>query len=370
MRVLILSITAGQGHHATGQAIQSELLSRGHACEMLDTFSYISPLIKESIARGYLLAASRTPNMYGRVYRMGEKLENSSVKQSFGEFANGIFASKLQRYIEEYQPDALVCTHVFSAQVVTQLSLEQHIPSFGIVTDFTMHPFWEETDLDYYVLANARLKLAATKKGLFEEKLLDFGIPIHQKFRQKRSQKEAREVLGIEDKNTMLVMSGSMGYGHVARIVEKLDRLPMDFQILSVCGNNHQAQKKIDRLKSHKKIYNYGFVDNVEVMMDAADCILTKPGGLTVSEALAKELPMILMDPIPGQEERNLEFLLNNGLAMHITQTFPVDEAVYHMLCDPEGLQRQKSLIRCYARPNAASDLADFIEGEAEKGNQ
>lgn len=370
MKVLILSITAGQGHHATGQAIQSEILSRGHGCEMLDTFSYISPLIKESIARGYLLAASHTPNVYGKVYRMGEKLENSSVKQTVGEFANGIFASKLQHYIEEYQPDALVCTHVFAAQVVTQLSLEKEIPSFGIVTDFTMHPFWEETDLDYYILANARLKLAATKKGLFEEKLLDFGIPIHQKFRQKISQKEAREALGIENIHTILVMSGSMGYGHVAQIVEQLDRLPMDFQILSVCGNNRQAKKKIDRLVSHKKIYNYGFVDNVEIMMDAAECIVTKPGGLTVSEALAKELPMILMDPIPGQEERNLEFLLNNGLAMHITPTFPIDEAVYHMFSDPEGLERQKSLIRYFGRPNAASDLADFIEAQVQKGTK
>ena len=108
-----------------------------------------------------------------------------------------------------------------------------------------------------------------------------------------------------------------MGYGDLESSIMDLDMVDMDFQIISVCGNNKTLKKKIDQLVLRKRIYNFGFVDNIDIIMDAADCIITKPGGLTTSESLAKRIPMILINPIPGQEERNMEFLLNNGLGHH-----------------------------------------------------
>ena len=174
------------------------------------------------------------------------------------------------------------------------------------MTDFTIHPFWEDADLDYYVTANELLNHQASKKGIDTSKILPIGIPIHPKFGKKMDKLEARNILGIEDKPTILIMSGSMGYGNLETIITDMDTMDMDFQIISICGNNKNLKE--DRWDDNKeKVYNYGFTDKVDIIMDAADCIVTKPGGLTTSESLAKGLPMIIINPIPGQEERNLQ---------------------------------------------------------------
>ncbi|MGI6140720.1 MAG: MGDG synthase family glycosyltransferase, partial [Caldicoprobacterales bacterium] len=282
MKVLFLSVTAGQGHNQTGKAAMECLLENNVECVMLDTFEYINPFLKESISQGYLISTRFSPSLYGRMYRLAEKLEKNNIKMSVSKFTSSIWAKKLTTYIEEYKPDVIVCTHIFSAQILTQI-LQKGIPArtIGIVTDFTIHPFWEDTRLDYYIIANELLTRQAVKKGLPEERLKPFGIPIFRKFAEKMPAEQARTELNIENKDTILVMSGSMGYGNVTGIIKQLDSLNMDFQIMSVCGNNKTLKEKIDEMTLNKKVYNYGFVENVDVMMDAANCIITKPGGLT-----------------------------------------------------------------------------------------
>ena len=135
----------------------------------------------------------------------------------------------------------------------------------------------------------------------------------------------------------------------------------MDLQIISVCGSNKSLKKKIEKAKTNNKIYNFGFVDNVDVLMDASDCIVTKPGGLTVSESLAKCLPMLLVNPIPGQEDRNVEYLLNNGLAMKVSDRFPVDETVYQLLCDGWRRKHLEQMMKEAGKPNSSSDFVKLI---------
>lgn len=152
-----------------------------------------------------------------------------------------------------------------------------------------------------------------------------------------------------------------MGYGDIESVIMDMDAMDMDFQIVSICGNNKNLKKKIDQMVTRKRIYNFGFVDNVDIIMDGSDCIVTKPGGLTTSESLAKKIPMILINPIPGQEERNMEFLLNNGLAIMTTETYPVDEAIYQLMSSP---WRKKFLVQTaeiVGKPNAARDLGEHI---------
>jgi len=362
MKVLFLSVTAGQGHNQTGKAAMDFLIENNVECEMLDTFEYINPMLKKSISQGYLISTKFSPALYGRMYRLAEKLENNNIKMSVSKLINSIYAKKLVTYIEEYQPDVIVCTHIFAAQILTEIKdIGLNARTIGIVTDYTIHPFWEETDLDYYVIANELLTRQAVKKGLPEERLLPIGIPIFRKFAKRMPVEEARAALNIENKDTILVMSGSMGYGKVTKIIKDLDELDKDFQIISVCGNNEALKQKIDEMELQKKVYNFGFVNNVDIMMDAANCIITKPGGLTVSECMAKNLPMAIVNPIPGQEDRNAEFLLNNGLAMKISKTYPIDEAVYRLLSKDDQLQAMINRIKDIARPNASEDLCKFI---------
>ena len=176
-----------------------------------------------------------------------------------------------------------------------------------------------------------------------------------------RDKKEARKELGLEDKDTVLVMSGSMGFGNVLEEIKELDRLNLDYQIVTICGNNKKLKSQIDKLEMKKTIYNYGYVNNVDIFMDAADCIVTKPGGLTTSEALAKGLPMIMNNPVPGQEDRNVEFLLNAGAAMKVSKTFPIDDAIYNLFINKERRKNLDGSIKSLQKPDSTMDLVNFI---------
>ncbi len=362
MRALFLSVTAGHGHHSAAKAVIANLEERGVECAMLDTFEYITPILSESIAKVNSISTRFTPSVYGNLYRLAEKKEKNNAKFSISKIINSILSKKLIKYIKEFQPDVVVCTHVFAAQIVTALNKRNLVANtIGIISDFTVHPFWEDTDLDYYVTASELLNHQIIRKGIPFEKVKATGIPVHAKFSDKIDRLEARRLLGIEDKTTIFVMSGGTGHGNVFEFICKLDKLGLDFQVISVCGNNKRLKNKIDKFESRKKIYNYGYVDNVDVIMDASNCIVTKPGGLTVSESLAKGLPIILINPIPGQENRNVEFLLNNGLAIKTSPTFPLDEAVFQLMFNDYRQKNLQELIKNIGKPNSSKELGEFI---------
>ena len=366
MKVLVLSVSTGQGHHATGKAIVKYIEEKGHQAKMVDAYRYINPALSESISKSYLMSTKYTPTVYGTFYRLAEKCDMTEKKVSLSRMANHIMSKAFASCITEYEPDVIVCTHVMAVQLLDAMrehDLDSRIKTVGIITDFTIHPYWEDTYLDYYITASELLNNQIRKKKIPLEKVRPFGIPIDEKFAQKITKREAREKLGIADKDTVLVMSGSMGYGNVIKHIRALDKLDMDFQMLIVCGNNKSLKKRMEELVTEKQVKIYGFVDNVDVMMDAADCIVTKPGGLSVSESLAKGLPMILMNPIPGQEDRNLEFLLNNGLGQFITETYPVDEAVFQLYHNSWRQENMSGEIRSFGKPYATRDLCEFILG-------
>ncbi len=362
MKLLILSITTGQGHHQTGKAITTYMEQNGHEVTQLDCYEYFSPAIKEALSNGYLLSTKYSPKLYGKFYRLAEKMERKSSNTVLLQITNSIFHKKMEKFLEDYKPDVVVCTHVYAALLMTYLKDHgTEYPTLGVITDFKVHPHWEVTKLDYYVLPNEYLIPSMMKKGFQKEQLLPFGIPIFEKFRTKADKKTAREQLSFDDIPTILVMSGSMGYGNIAKMIKNIDSVDQNFQIITVCGNNKKLKKKIDKATYQHKVYNFGFVDNVDKLMDAADCIITKPGGLTVSESLAKELPMAIFKPIPGQEERNLEFLLNFGACMKISKTSPVDEVISQLFMDHRKIDVMLPNIRLIQKPASTQMLCEHI---------
>lgn len=369
MRVLTLSITTGQGHNQVAKTLCEYLEESGAETMVLDALEYINPMLKESVSRGYLMSTKHAPKIYGKFYRLAEKRDIESKEGRLGRLTNSILSRKLIKFINDYAPDVIVCTHVFAALLIKHVGdkLNEDIRTVGIVTDFTIHPYWEDTVLDYYVVANHLLVNQAIKKGIKREKIITTGIPIHPKFATKQEKTEARRKLNIEDKPTVLVMSGSMGYGKIGKMIKKLDELELDFQIISVCGYNDKLKCQIDKIAFHRPIYNYGFSNQIDLFMDAADCIITKPGGLTTSEALAKGVPMIMANPIPGQEDRNMEFLLNNGAAMKISSTFPVDEAIFQLFTNEARKETLKEVVSELGRPNSMMDFVGLIMDIAEE---
>jgi len=363
MKVLILSVKAGFGHHSTAQAIINYFDEKDVQCTMLDTFEYINPVLADSIDNGYLFSTKYIPEIYGKAYDKLDGRVQKWDKHSIVAILSKLVSNKLKDYVMDFEPDIIIGTHSYACMLMTYLKEKEIVscPLIGIVTDFTVHPFWESTELDYYVTADSLLDNQMRKKGIDSSKILPFGIPIKSKFSQKIEKSEARRILEIEDKTTILLMMGSMGFGNVQKDIEEIDDLGLDFQLLCVCGKNEKLYKDIESRQWKKKIIPYRFVDNVDVMMDASDCIITKPGGLTTSELLAKKLPAIIMNPIRGQEDRNMEFLVNNGAAIMVTETFGIDEALFQIIKNKNRLNLLRESISYLGKPDSTKNLCEFI---------
>lgn len=364
MRVLFLSVPTGHGHHQACRALEDYFADiDGVECKTIDVVDNVQPLFAEWLSDAYLLSTKVTPKVYGKFYDMAEKRDYS--KESFmSKVVKTILNKKLFRVLKDYKPDVIVASHLFSAIAISYLKSKYPLKAkmVAIITDFTVHPYWEDVDIDYYVTATELLDYQTMKKGFPPERVKSFGIPISPKFSKSIPKEEARRELGIEDKFTVLLMMGSMGYGtDTMQNIKRLDALEDDLQLITVCGNNKKLKRQIDNMEKKKKIINYGFTNNVDLLMDAADCIITKPGGLSTSEALAKGLPIILLDPIPGQEDRNKEFMLNNGLAMSISETFTVDEAIYQLMHYPHKLNQLKENIKFASKPDSAKEMGEFL---------
>ncbi len=362
MKVLIFSLSTGQGHNSASEAIKNYLIENNAECKIVDAYKDISKFLGQSVEKGYLVSTKHVPVLYGKIYRSLEK--NDKADKTFIPISipNTLVVSKCIDIAKKYKADVIIAPHVFTALLLPEIKREMpDIKTIGIVTDFTIHPYWVNTDLDFYVTASHLLTHQCIEHGISEEKILPFGIPIRKQFSKSISKSEARKNLGIENRDTIMIMMGSMGYGNVADTVKEIDKLKLDFQILCVCGNNERIRKKLETLETAHTKYIYGFVDNVNEMMDAADFLVTKPGGLSTSESLAKGLPMILCNPIPGHEHRNIEFLVNNGLAVAVTDTYPIDEAVYQLMSNEWKRINGQEAIKYVGKPNAAKALGDFI---------
>ena len=362
MKAIILTMSTGNGHHIASNSIKENLLSKGVDAIVIDAYKYFSRSLSKLIEKGYVWSAKYIPYMYGKFYDSIEK-HNPDSKLSWSRFCNGLVASKFGKYISKQNPDIVISTHPLAAVLMTTYKKKKLVntKTIGIVTDFCILPYWDMADMDYFVTANDDVKYMLMKKGIDSHKILPYGIPINEKFSKKIPKEEARKMLGIEDKTTLFIMSGSMGFGDTERYISTLDHMNADFQIISVCGSNKSMKNRIDQMVTSKKIYNFGYVDTVDVIMDASDIMITKPGGLSASEAISKNLPMILINPIPGQEDRNKEYLINSGMATGVSQNLPIDVLVYMLLSNEEKKNQIIKMQQLSGKANSSETIGNFI---------
>ncbi len=369
MKILILSVTAGEGHNSTAKALREEFERMGTECTVLDTFQYISPPLAKFLSEGYLLVTEKARHAYKVGYRLAEKRRGS--EKAVTHLVDMAFAGDIVDFINSDDYGVILFTHPFAGMILDYLKETKmlSLPTVGILTDFTFHPYWENCTRNDYVITPAEgVLLQGLRKGFRPEQILPYGIPIRPDFLTNTPKAEAREKLGLDpDTTTILIMGGSMGYGNLGQTVEQIDSISygQDFQMVVVCGNNADAKAEIDGLtatgKLHHRVLTTGFVNYVSLLMDAADCIVTKPGGLTTSESLTKGLPMVIVNPIPGQEQRNTEFLLNNGAACAASKTCPIDECLYQLLTSPERLDAMGQCVRALSKTGATERVCRFV---------
>lgn len=346
MDILFLSISMGAGHLKAAEALNEYVKGRyPHSRTLIvDTFKYISPAVHKFFVDGYLGLIRHKPAIYSMLYKMSEQSSNVNILSML---ISRMLALKIERLIEEFHPSIIVCTHPFPLQMVSCLKAANkiNVPLVAVFTDYANHPFWLQDNVDAYVVGHEKIKKDMIAQGILPGRVLSCGIPVSPRFLKTTSKKTARKNLGLYDKFTLLIMGGSLGFGEIEKtLLALINNFYENLQIIVVTGKNHKLKNRLDILNKNNriKLLILGYTDNVSELMDASDILITKPGGMTVTEALVKGLPMIIASTIPGQEERNADFLINSGVALRTADTDTLISVIDDLIKNPEKINNMK----------------------------
>ena len=369
---MILSLATGEGHNSSARALAEECRARGDECTVLDAYRATSLFAFGIVRMAYALASGPMYREYGFFYRYSENQVGNRFYAALARFHNGNLARRMKKVIEREKPDAVLYTHVFCGQILEALRRRGQltVPAVGVLTDFTVHPRWERfPSLGALIAPHEDIAKIALSRGYAADRLYSLGIPIHPKYKTRRSKEEAKRLLGFpSDERIVLLMGGSMAYGATAKYVKEADKASLPFRILSVSGRNKKKFKKIANLKTRHPLTAIGFSDQVELLMDAADLLVTKPGGLSSAEALSRGLPMILTEPIPGHEVRNGEFLAAHGAALPLSHPRDLGAMIDRLLENAEELERLSRSAEAIGCPRAAEEIVALAHRLCEEG--
>lgn len=322
MKVLILSCSTGEGHNAAGTAVRQALIRRGHEAQMMDPMIFGGERTRHNVSQAYIDTVKYTPWFFRFIYWVGSEITNAD-RLSPVYWANSLLADRLDLYIKKNEFDAVVCSHLYPAEIVSYLKNKGRYdkPFISIGTDYTLIPFWEETSCDAFVIPHRDCEAQYISRGIPEEKLFPTGIPVRQGFYEALAitQEEARKELGLPTSGSIvLVMSGSMGYGNVVEAVRKMDStLEADEFAVVICGTNKKLEEDLRKhFPKSPQIRIVGYSKKIALYMRASDLIFTKPGGITSTEAAFMELPIVHSAPIPGCEEANRDFFRGHGMSV------------------------------------------------------
>lgn len=367
MKVLLVTTPLGQGHNAVAQALGHHFRAQGIECVIMDMYEYVDPILKEIISKGFLLSMKSATYLKAVVSELYDLNEKRDMNWEFflSRFTNALLASELKKFITSYQPDLTICTQVYAAQVVDILKEKKAIETLcvGIVTDYTVQTYWSDVEyFEYINVPSERLAYQLAERGIEAARILNFGMPIEEKFAKKVPKESACEELGlVKGLKTVLIMGGGTGLGNIEKYVEEIDQQKLNLQILVVCGKNERLYRKLKDGIYKKPTKVFGYVNNMEILMAAADCMVSKPGGISTAEALAVGVPLIMVDSLPGVEERNVEFLLNNGGAILASKTYSLTEAIMLLFEHEERRRNLQEGMATLARPEATKQLCEFL---------
>lgn len=349
------------------QAIKTTLESSNWAvAEIVDFMagenSYLNTLVKEF----YLKMIDVFPDMYDLLYRISQMpLPGSEVQNLMAK----IMKRSMFKLILEHRPDAIICTHPFPCGAAAYLKQTHRIsiPLVGVITDFAIHRLWCYNETNLYFVATSKLKHELSLQGIKQTRIHASGIPIDPKFSHLPAtvdQTPLRQTLGFCNNHPIiLIMGGGLGLGDLKQAVLAIDSLPLPLNLVVVTGRNAALRRtllaKAQDLTHPAKVI--GYTRHVPELMAAADLLITKPGALTISEALSMHLPMLFYQAIPGQETENAAYLSQTGAACWVQHNDNLASAVYELLTQPERLRSMQEMTSLLARPTAAQTIATTV---------
>jgi processive 1,2-diacylglycerol beta-glucosyltransferase len=373
VRVLIATVTAGGGHLQAAAALDEAWTTAYPSDEVkrVDLLDLVPKVQRKFYAEGYVKLIAHAPELYELFFNRTDNpkrlRELSTLRRRFAEHTN----RKFVRLVNQFKPDVVLCTHFLPLEVLG--SLENRTPSTRaaessarhhpyvvcVVTDFEAHALWMEPGVDLYCVAAEETKARLVARKVNAESVVVTGIPIGGRFSQPIDAAVVRRRRGLrDDLPTVLVLGGGFGMGPVAEILESLDSIESEFQIVVVAGRNADLRRELAVHDRRHPTHVLGFVTNMHEMMAVADLIVTKPGGLTTAEALALGKPLCILNPIPGQEAANSDFLLERGAAAKVNRVEDLPFRVGRLLGSPK-LKEMAACARALGRPDAAAAVCE-----------
>lgn len=371
MKLLILSASAGAGHLRAAQALEaacremrSDIEIRNH-----DTLDFTPKIFKKWYAQSYLQTVNHIPKVWGYFYEYYDRKSGTSKTAKVMRILDRFNAGSLYKLVDEFKPDRILTTHFLPSNVLLSSRRKERfsLPPVSVcVTDYDIHFFWIHQDVTRWYVGSEEVRWQVHRKGIPLDRIVVAGIPIHPVFSKERTRAAAAAAAGLDaSMPTVLVLSGGFGVGHVADTVAEVMKAPGDFQVAVVCGKNEDLKKQLMALKppSGKRLEVRGFVTDMENYLTAADFVVTKPGGLSVSEAIARGCPIVAYAPIPGQEERNCDYLMESGAAVKAKDPATLEFKIRLLLTDEAVRRRMAEAARRIARPRAAYDIIGLESG-------
>ncbi len=366
MRVLILTCNTGEGHNSAARAIKEVFDEHNIYCEIADSLAFLSKKASTFISKWHVRLYKKAPVIFGLGYKAAEYTDSRHMRSMLYDIiCKG--ARKLISKVEKDNFDTVICTHPFSATTLTRavkkygLKLDK---TYFIATDYTCSPGVSSGSLDYYIIPHSSLAGDFISRGIPAEKLFPAGIPVSRRVHTPLSKEESKKELSIpQNKRVILLMCGSMGCGPMKLIARKLSHILKDDEYLVViCGSNHRLYQKLRELEDPGSVRILGFTRNVPLYMNSADLLLSKPGGLSTTEAAENHLPMILIDAVAGCETHNMDFWVNNEMAQTRDTADELCSLVRNLMDNPHELSRMSQNLSDGFSGSAAERIFSFIQ--------
>jgi processive 1,2-diacylglycerol beta-glucosyltransferase len=372
-KVLLLSVSSGSGHTRAAEAIEKGFNEArddtGFVGEVrhVDTLQFTNRVFRHLYSKAYIDVVNKLPEVSGWFYdRLDKPWKNERRRLALDKLNTRPFIKLLR----DYQPDMIICTHFLPAEIVSWLKAKERIASRQaiIVTDFDVHAMWLCHHYEHYFVAIDEARAYLEALSIPKSRITVSGIPIDPIFTLPKDKREMRHKHGLApDRTTILLSAGGFGVGSLERLISSLIPLQHPAQIVAVCGRNEDLKERVSKLaveinaRTTLMVKPIGYTNEMDEFMAASDLVLGKPGGLTTSEALAKGLVLVIANPIPGQEERNSDHLIEAGVAIRCNNMPTLGYKIDRLLADPSRFAAMRENALAMARPNAARDIVQKV---------
>ena len=364
-RVLIISTSAGNGHVRCGDALEKAFAADPQVEQVVheDALKYTNKLFRDFYSKLYAELVKEAPAILGWVYRTtDEPWKGEAVRQQL----DRLNTQPLIKFIKEFDPHITVCTHFMPSGIISHLIDQGSLDTQHsiVVTDFDCHAMWLSRIFHRYLVALEETKAHLEALGLPTERISVTGIPIDPRFAEPIDRLQVLATYKLRtDKPTLLLSAGALGVGPTELVVRRLLELKRDTQTIVICGRSEELRQQITEMvgAENPRFKVLGYTDRMHELMQIGDLFIGKPGGLTTSEALACGLPMCIVSPIPGQEERNSDHLLEKGVAIKANELTTLPWKIDCLLADPARLAGMRENARKLGRPHAARNVVQTL---------